>query len=204
MNEKQAKQNKIKLMKPERSASEKQKKNILSAFFFLLFGLAILWGVRTIRTYQVDGISMAPTFEDGDRLFIHKEKQPVRYDLITFFPGKKEKTSYVKRIVGMPGDKLRTEGNALYINQQLFAGGQLTNGLAAKELPDGTLKVTITKDIWERLSELEEIPADTYFVLGDNRGNSTDSRHLGLIEKAQIDGVVVFRYYPLDAIGLVK
>ncbi|WP_321385918.1 signal peptidase I [uncultured Enterococcus sp.] len=195
---------KFKLKRPERISSEKQKKTILSAFFFLFFLFVLIWGIRTIRTYQVDGLSMNPTFEDGDRLFIAKEKQVMRYELITFFPDKQKKTSYVKRIVGLPGDKIRTEGNALYINEQLAENGTLTEGLEAKKLPDGTLKVTITKEVWDALSDLEEIPADSYFVLGDNRSNSTDSRHLGLIKKDQIDGVVIFRYYPFDSIGLVK
>ncbi|MBL1224889.1 signal peptidase I [Enterococcus sp. BWR-S5] len=195
---------KFKLKRPERISSEKQKKTILSAFFFLFFLFVLIWGIRTIRTYQVDGLSMNPTFEDGDRLFIAKEKQLVRYELITFFPDEQKKTSYVKRIVGLPGDKIRTEGNALYINEQLAENSALTEGLEAKKLPDGTLKVTITKEVWDALSDLEEIPADSYFVLGDNRSNSTDSRHLGLIKKDQIDGVVIFRYYPFDSIGLVK
>lgn len=195
---------KFKLKRPERISSEKQKKTILSAFFFLFFLFVLIWGIRTIRTYQVDGLSMNPTFEDGDRLFIAKEKQLMRYELITFFPDNQKKTSYVKRIVGLPGDKIRTEGNALYINEQLAENSTLTEGLEAKKLPDGTLKVTITKEVWDALSDLEEIPADSYFVLGDNRSNSTDSRHLGLIKKDQIDGVVIFRYYPFDSIGLVK
>ncbi|MBP1046499.1 signal peptidase I [Enterococcus sp. BWM-S5] len=195
---------KFKLTKPERIASKKQKKTILSAFFFLFIGVGLIFFIRTVRTYQVDGISMAPTFEEGDRLFIHKDRQPERYDLITFYPNQESKTSYVKRIVGMPGDKIHTEGNAFYINEQLSESGELKSDLYAKELPDGTLKVTITKEVWEMLSELKEIPRDSYFVLGDNRGNSTDSRHLGFIKKEQIDGVVIFRYYPFDSIGSVK
>ncbi|WP_086349716.1 signal peptidase I [Candidatus Enterococcus clewellii] len=195
---------KFKFKRPGNLRREKQKRVILSAFFFLFLGGLLAVFLITIRPHQIDGVSMEPTLQNGDRLFIKKTQQPKRYELITFYPKENPSDSYVKRVVGLPGDKIYTEGNALYINHQMREDQALRSDTKAKDLPDGTLKVTITKNVWDILVDIEEIPEDVYFVLGDNRNNSTDSRHFGFVEKKQIEGVVMFRYYPFDSIGFIN
>lgn len=195
---------KFKFERPDSIRRKKQKRAILSAFFFLFLGGLLVVFLTMIRPHQIEGVSMEPTLQDGDRLFIKKTQQPKRYELITFSPKENQRESYVKRVVGLPGDRIYTEGNALYINHQLRDGQGLSSDTYAKDLPDGTLKVTITKEVWEALENLEEIPADMYFVLGDNRNNSTDSRHMGFIQKQQIEGIVLVRYYPFGSVGIIN
>lgn len=68
------------------------------------------------RTYLVNGISMSPTLEDGDKIFVKKRKIPTRWDIITLKPEDNPQESYVKRVVGMPGDSLVLEGNSLRVS----------------------------------------------------------------------------------------
>ena len=146
---------------------------------------------------------MNPTLHNGDRVAIWKTDERKRYELITFAPESEPDESYIKRVVGLPGDRIWVEGNALFINYQMD-DSELADNLPAKELPDGTVKVTITENVWNDLEHLDVIPANCYFVLGDNRAHSTDSRHLGLIKSEQIEGTVLFRYYPFSSIGNVN
>ncbi|WP_321387527.1 signal peptidase I [uncultured Enterococcus sp.] len=181
----------------------KQKEFLISAFFFIcIVGLALLFFLK-IRTHRIDGDSMKPTLHNGDRVAIWRTDQLKRYELITFVPENQPNESYIKRVVGLPGDRIWVEGNALFINYQMEAD-KPKETIPAKELPDGTLKVTITENVWNDLEHLDVIPADCYFVLGDNRTHSTDSRHLGFIKSEQIEGTVMFRYYPFSSIGNVN
>ncbi|WP_086349426.1 signal peptidase I [Candidatus Enterococcus clewellii] len=197
------KRNKLIKFRLKKRFPTKQKEFFISAFFFIcIIGLLLLFFLK-IRTHRIDGDSMKPTLHNGDRVAILKTDELKRYDLVTFIPEEEPNESYIKRIVGLPGDRIWVEGNALFINYQM-GDSEPESNLPAKELPDGTLKVTITENVWNDVEHLEVIPADCYFVLGDNRTHSTDSRHLGLIKSEQIEGTVLFRYYPFSSIGNVN
>ena len=75
---------------------------------------------------------------------------------------------------------------------------------SATELPDGTIKVSISPEAVVQLSKFNKIPDDFYFVLGDNRSNSSDSREFGLVNQQSIAGVVTFRYKPLSSMGWIR
>ncbi|OEG15355.1 signal peptidase I [Enterococcus quebecensis] len=150
---------------------------------------------------------MLPTLKNNDRLLVMKGEYPSRYNLITFVPKNKEKESYIKRVLGLPGDRIWLDQNNLYINHQMSSSNltpENESALLGSELPDGTLKVRVSWEVAAKLQGISSIPEHQYFVLGDNRRHSTDSRQLGLIDFKQIEGVVRFRYYPLDRLGSIN
>jgi signal peptidase I len=160
-----------------------------------------------VKTHQVSGESMAPTFENRDRIFVAKKQEPKRLDIVTFSPKNNAKESYVKRVIGIPGDTIWLEENKLFINHQMKERAQQPisdTDKRAIDLPDGTIKVDVSVDVMNQLKGLTKIPKNQYFLLGDNRNHSTDSRMMGLIDQAQIEGVVTFRYYPLNRCGFVR
>ncbi|OEG09539.1 signal peptidase I [Enterococcus ureasiticus] len=173
--------------------------------FLLLLFLGVLFLVK-VKAHQVSGESMMPTLENGDRLFILRNEDPQRYSLITFEPKEKQEESYIKRVIGMPGDRIWLDQNTVYLNSQMAETNPTPPNeehLSGVDLPDGTVKVRVDWAVAAKLEGLSTIPKDHYFVLGDNRRHSTDSRALGLIDKDQIEGVVKFRYFPFNRIGMI-
>lgn len=157
--------------------------------------------------HRVDGRSMNPTLMDSDRIFIWRTTTPKRYDIITFRPKDNPKESYVKRVIGLPGDALWMDNNTLYINHQLTNETEQpinNSNLLGRKLPDGTIKVWLTQELIQEFSGKRKIPKNKYFVLGDNRNHSSDSRVFGLVDASQIEGVVKWRYYPFNKIGTIN
>lgn len=177
--------------------TSKEPQSWLVNVLLVVFLVGLLFFLFAFQKHTVDGISMDPTLKDGDRIVIRKTKELQRYELITFEPKDQPGKSFVKRVIGLPGDHIKVEENTLYLNSDRSFENQ-------GELPDGTLKVSIAYEVQYVLSGLTEIPEDHYFVLGDNREKSNDSRSFGLISKDQIEGVVVFRYFPFSSFGSVR
>lgn len=158
---------------------------ILMAFTFVYF-----IGLRT----SVVGPSMAETLNSGDEIlvnrFIYKVTNPKPNDIIVFLPNGNEKSHYyVKRVVAVPGDTVLIENGALYVNGELFeeeidVASIEEAGLAAEEIT---------------------LASDEFFVLGDNRNNSEDSRYanIGNIKKEHIIGKAWFRIAPWGKIGFL-
>ncbi|ALS01896.1 S26 family signal peptidase [Enterococcus silesiacus] len=176
--------------------------NLIFLFFFIVCMLFLF----RMATHQVAGHSMAPTFADKDRVLVAKGVHPSRYEIVTFEPKTAQGDSYIKRVIGMPGDVIWVEENTLYINHQAENNPKNLYGqnLAAKELPDGTIQVNVTTKVAKALSVYYKIPENAYFVLGDNRNHSEDSRIFGLVDQNQIEGIVVYRYYPFNKLGVVR
>lgn len=142
---------------------------------------------------KVDGSSMNPTLEDKDNLWVDKLSytfgDPKRFDIIIF--NYDENTTYVKRVIGLPGETVRIDQNGnIFINGKLLKENYgketiLNNGRAGSEVYLGS---------------------DEYFVLGDNRNNSIDSRwsDVGNVSREDIVGKVVLRIYPFKKFGLIK
>ncbi|KAB8138718.1 signal peptidase I [Gracilibacillus oryzae] len=150
----------------------------------------------------VEGPSMLPTLENNDRLIVDKIslvfKDPERFDVVTFHAT--EKKDYIKRVIGLPGDNIEYRDDQLYVNGELVEEPYLQE---AKQKLDPN--ATYTTDF-----TLEDIPGGSItvpdghvFVLGDNRKNSTDSRHLGFIPLEQIVGIARLSYWPVTNIGIV-
>ena len=143
---------------------------------------------------------MNPTLADGDNLWVDKLSytfgKPKRFDVIIFYPNGNESVTYVKRIIGLPGETVTMDADGkIYINDQL-----LNENYALKE-PFIVQNLGI-------LSGGNEIVLgdDEYFVLGDNRNNSMDSRRSdpGNVKREYIVGKVVLRIYPFSKFGLIE
>lgn len=163
----------------------------LAVIVLITFLLIHYVGQRT----RVKGSSMESTLSDGDNLIVDKISyrfhDPERFDIIVFPYQYAEKTYYIKRIIGLPGETVQIddEGN-IYINGDIL---EESYGLEVIKNP-GLAAEEITLD------------EDEYFVLGDNRNNSSDSRaaDVGTINRDNIIGKAWFRIYPFDKIGLIK
>ena len=155
--------------------------------------IVIIVVVVLIRTFiitpiRVDGMSMYSTLNDGDILLLEKyNKEYKRYDIVVF---KNWNDRLIKRVIGLPGDEIEYKNNKLYINKKETKEIFLTNN---QKTYDFTLK-----DIGYK-----KIPKGYYFVLGDNRTNSTDSRILGLIKKDKIQGKAIFTILPVNKFGRI-
>lgn len=156
----------------------------------LAFTAVYFVGLRT----SVVGQSMAETLNGGEEIlvnrFIYKVTNPEPNDIIVFLPNGNEKSHYyVKRVVAVPGDTVLISDGKLYVNGELFK------------------EEAAVEDIEEAGLASEEITlgADEYFVLGDNRNNSEDSRYanIGNIKKDYIIGKAWFRAAPWGSIGFL-
>lgn len=165
-------------------------RRIKSSVFILVILSCILFLVL-LKTHQVSGESMLPTLRNRDKIFVWRGRTPERLDIITLEPIDNPQESYVKRVIGMPGDTLKLNGNSLQISY-------ISNGYEKHE------EITLTDGVAMILENETQIPINKYFVLGDNRDHSNDSRSFGLINRKQIEGVVSWRYYPLNRIGTIK
>lgn len=192
----------------EKRRKKKRKDNIIEIIKFMLpvviFAIVVFFFILNTSPHMVDGDSMNPTLLNKDRVIVRRTKDLHRYEVITFKPPVDSEFQYVKRIIGMPGDTIWTEGSDLFINHQAEELPDVSDLSAATELPDGTIKVNISEKALEQLSKLDKIPDNHYFVLGDNRNNSSDSRAFGLVDGQAVEGVVSFRYAPFDHIGWIK
>lgn len=180
---------------------EKKKSNVLWTVLQLGF---ILLSVLLLRMFvftpvEVVGISMEPTYHESDRLWQSSLLTPERFDVATF-PSPRNGKRIVKRIIGLPGDTVRMENDQLYINDKKYDEPYLDE--FKSEVSDG---MPLTADF--NLETIEGgaaavVPEGKYFVLGDNRRKADDSRYFGFVDEEDIVGVVYFRYYPLNKIGV--
>lgn len=171
-------------------------------------GIAILfaWGVRVfiLTPIVVDGASMMPTFEDGDKVVVNKIGPRLteykRFDVIVFEA--KEDTNYIKRIIGIPGDRIAYENDELFINGEKYEEPYLDEYKKAL-LGIDTLTQDFTLD--QKLGEIA-VPEGHYFVLGDNRLNSIDSRDpsVGFVPMDKFLGSAEIVFLPLDNLKLIK
>ena len=144
---------------------------------------------------EVQGSSMEPTLQNADNLIVDKisyrVREPQRFDIIVFPFQFEEDTYYIKRIIGMPGEKVRIDWDGtVYID-----GEALEEGYGLE----------VIQDPGRAVDEIE-LGEDEYFVLGDNRNNSTDSRAelVGNIHKDDIIGRAWVRIYPFEKFGKLK
>ena len=140
---------------------------------------------------RVEGTSMLPRLEDRDRLFINKFVYHIsaieRGDVVVFrYPRDPEK-SYIKRVIALPGDTLRIDHGHVYVN-----GNLLHEPYVPPEYRDNRSQAEMV------------IPADHYFMMGDHRSISSDSRDFGPVDRSLIYGKAVFVYWPARDLGVVR
>ncbi|MEH7108322.1 MULTISPECIES: signal peptidase I [Bacillaceae] len=160
-------------------------------------GIIIFVFIRTFffSNYVVEGESMMPTLQEGNKLVVNKLGYQVgelnRFDVIVFHANADE--DFVKRIIGLPGDKIEYRNDQLYINGHKYKEPFLDE---YKRKANG---VKITGDFnLEEITGEATVPEGKLFVMGDNRLESWDSRHFGFISTSQVVGKVDLRYWPLN------
>ncbi len=172
-------------------------KDILSLCLYLavVLGCTYLLVNYAARRTDVEGSSMLPTLSDGDSVIVDKLtyrfKEPERYDVVAFSYRYELDTYYVKRIIGLPGEKVQIDAQGtIFINDEA--------------LDENYGIETITQPGYASTPML--LDEGEYFVLGDNRNDSIDSRNsaVGLVRRSEIIGRVVFRIYPLPSFGAIE
>jgi signal peptidase I len=140
---------------------------------------------------RVEGTSMLPMLEDQDRLFINKLAYRVgeiqRGDVVVFLYPNDHQKSYIKRVIALPGDKLRIDHGHVFVNDK-----ELTEKYVPPRFEDDrSLSDTI-------------VPEHSYFVMGDHRSISSDSRDFGPVDRDLIYGKAAFVYWPMEQVGVVR
>lgn len=163
-------------------------------YIVIIVGLAYLITTYLGQRTEVDGHSMEPMLSHGDNLIVDKItyrfKDPERFDIIVFPYKYQENTYYIKRIIGMPGETVQVADGVVYID-----GEVLDENYGAEPMLDGGIA-----------SEPITLGEEEYFVLGDNRNNSSDSREaaVGVLKREDLIGRAWVRVYPFDKIGVIR
>lgn len=136
-----------------------------------------------ITPIQVNGSSMYPTLKNGDLMILNKIGYSFgsinRFDIVVIDT---DNSYLIKRVIGLPGEEVKYEDNELYINNE--------------KIEEPFLKDQVTNDLVVNLKD------DCYFVLGDNRVNSRDSRDFGCFDRSKIRGKASFTFFPFDRLGV--
>jgi signal peptidase I len=140
---------------------------------------------------KVEGTSMMPSLEDQERIFVNKfvyRLEPIeRGDIVVFRYPRDPSKSYIKRVIGIAGDHIRIESGQVYVNGQPLDEDYVPPVYAdTRSYPDTV------------------VPPNSYFVLGDHRSMSNDSRDFGPVNQSYIYGKAVFGYWPMDKLGRVR
>lgn len=173
-------------------------KELLEIIFLVLLAAGIALMVVTFigQRTVVNGSSMVPTLHDKDQLIVYKliyaYKNPQKGDVVVVWipPEKRNNKSeklYIKRVIATEGDTIAVKDKTVYLNGEI-SDESYTN-------KHGGIYVEFDQ---------QTVPPGHAFVMGDNRGNSTDSRELGFIPYKDIKGKAVFRFWPIDQWGKIK
>jgi len=140
---------------------------------------------------KVEGVSMMPGLDDQERIFVNKfvyRLEPIeRGDIVVFKYPPDPSKSYIKRVIGVAGDRIVIDSGRVYVN-----GDRLSEDYVPAEYID------------QRSFPEVVVPPDSYYVLGDHRSMSSDSREFGPVKDTFIYGKAVFGYWPMDKLGRVR
>lgn len=161
--------------------------------FGAIFALIYLF---VAQPHKVSGSSMFPNFHDGDYILTdkvtYKLGDPKRDDIVVFKNPQDESQDFIKRVIAVPGDIISVENEKVYLNETELEEDYLPLGTPTNPRNFLTEGLTVKAD------------PNQYFVLGDNREHSSDSREWGAITKEVIIGKAFFRYWPPQVFGLIK
>lgn len=164
-------------------------------YILIIIGLTYLIITFVGQRTRVSGSSMETTLHNGDNLIVDKLsyrfRDPKRYDIIVFPYKYEENTYYIKRIIGMPGETLQIKDGYVYID-----GEKLTSDIYGNELIEDP----------QTAEDLVTLGEDEYFVMGDNRNHSMDSRDpsVGVLKKSDLMGRAWVRIYPFNNVGVIR
>lgn len=170
-------------------------KELLGWIVYIAIIIGLTWVIITFvgQRTRVSGHSMEATLQDGDNLIVDKLsyhfREPERFEIIVFPYRHKENTYYIKRIIGLPGETVQVKGGYVYIN-----GEMLDENYGLETMNDAGIA-----------SEPIELGEDEYFVLGDNRNHSSDSRDpsVGVLHRDELIGRAWVRIWPFKSVGVI-
>jgi len=185
----------------EEDKTESFKDFVFEMIKVLIVSLIIIVPIRAyvVQPFYVDGASMEPNFHDGEYLIVdeisYRFKEPERGDIVIFHPPDNPKVYYIKRIIGMPNEVVDIKNGEIKIYES--------------DSPDALIideSDYLTKDYLLRPSEKYHVKLGEgeYYLMGDNRPNSLDSRRLGPISESHIKGKVALRAFPFDKFTVIK
>jgi len=172
-------------------------KSLIEWVVYIVFLVVLCYLIVTFvgQRTEVFGESMEPNLENGDNLIVDKIsyrfREPKRYEIIVFPYDKETKTYYIKRIIGLPGETIQIIDGYVYINDKLLEDE--TYGREVMNEPGIAEEPIVLAD-------------DEYFVLGDNRNHSTDSRFqsVGVLNREDLIGRAWVRIYPFNKMGIIN
>lgn len=166
---------------------------------YLILAVAAGFVVRgfLLIPVPVEGNSMKSTLTQGDMVVMEKLSSIRRFDIVVF--QQTDGSTYIKRVVGLPGESVTYENDQLYINGKPVKEPFLKKNQRA----DNSNAPYTTNFTLDELIGKKKLPKDCYFVLGDNRRISKDSRSFGAVDSSMILGKVRMIYYPLDHVGII-
>jgi len=154
--------------------------------------VAIVIVAFVVQPVRVEGTSMLPRLHDGERIFVNKfiyKFEPIRRgDIVVFWYPNDPSKSFIKRVIGLPGETISIRRGVVYINGEPLPEPYLDPSFHTRE---------------ENMPPVY-VREHYYFVMGDNRDSSNDSRQWGLVPEKYIYGKAVFRYWPLSNIGRLR
>ena len=155
--------------------------SVMASFFIITF---------LYQPVKVEGTSMQPELRDQDRLFVNKFaydfEKISRGDVVVFYYPRDTQKSYIKRVIALPGDNIRIDDGRVYVN-----GQRVDESYVPKRFRDVRSMADMV------------VPPDEYFVMGDHRSISSDSRDFGAVTRKLIYGKAAFIYWPADNMGVV-
>ena len=160
--------------------------------------IAVVLIVFIYQPVKVEGTSMMPTLTDQERIFINKFTYKFglgdieRGDTVVFWYPDDVTKSYIKRVIALPGDRVRIEAGQVYVNDRALVEDYVP--------PDYKDSVSWPHSGGQSIHD-QVVPPKNYFVLGDHRSSSSDSRSWGFVPRENIYGKAVFVYWPLDKMG---
>lgn len=203
-------------LKPSQNPSEKQNspslktdniivyivKKIINFFFDFLetsvvaLSIFVVVYLFLVQPHEIKGSSMEPNFHNNEYILTdkisYKFREPQRGEVIIFKAPTNNEVDYIKRVIGLPGDRIKVQDGFVYVNEMKLNESYLADKTPL--LPGSSMQegVEIT------------IPPDHIFVMGDNRPHSSDSREFGPVSFNLIIGHAIFRYWPLPEMGLIS
>ena len=178
-----------------------KKDSLLKDILQIAIIVIVIWAIFGIvfkfflSNDTVSGPSMQPTFESGDRVISVRNTKLKRGDIVILNAPDEPGALYIKRIIGVPGDSISYKNDQLYINGKKVNESYLTEGKKEYNIKG---QLYTNNFSLESLHLGNKVPKNSYFVMGDHRNVSKDSRYFGYVKKSAIVGKVIWRYWPLN------
>lgn len=152
--------------------------------------IAVLVVIFVVQPVKVEGTSMEPRLEPRDRIFVNKFvyylSDVKRGDIVVFWYPKDKTKSFIKRVVALPGETVEVRSGVVFLNGERLSEPYLSQEFDNESYP------------------LQVVSPNHYFVLGDHRNSSNDSRDWGFVPEQNIFGEAIFRYWPLSKLGFIQ